>query len=113
MLPRLEPPCVNESWLDRLDVFGVALLAVVAVSDLSEAPAGVGDFLGEYHCGRSLDGNVEVDGPPLLPAAAAIFDVADDVDGAGSVRVSKEEIDAMGAIGGGTSGGGCFGGRPG
>lgn len=101
---------MNESWLERLDVFGVALLAVVVVSDLSEVPVGVGDFFGEYHCGRSAVGNVEVDGPPLPPAAAAEFVNADDVDGPGSVRVSKEEIEAMGTIGGGTSGGGCFGG---
>lgn len=66
---------------------------VIFVSDLSESViVSVNDFFGEYHCGFSLVGNVEV-----------VDGVADDVDGAGSVRVSKEETEAIGAIGSGTS----------
>lgn len=45
-----------------------------------------------------------------MEEAAADADDAD--DGAGSVRVSKEETGAMGAIGNGTSGGGWAGGGP-
>lgn len=75
---------------------------MIVVVDVNVAAPKFGDFFGEYHCGFSLVGNVE-----------ALFSFADDVDGAGSVRVSKEETGAMGAIGGGISGGGCFGGGPG